>query len=103
MSQENNVRMINELAMKQPNVSKSVDWDGLFMFEYNLPRIGDNRWNKQRKYAETIIIICEEKRILITSHHSTFFRLNYHTINLTNWLKLIKKNPTRYEPDFFML
>lgn len=96
LSKDKNLDLINNLALRQPNCSTSVDVNGLCMFEYEIPKRVYNGRIKHQNNKETIIIICEENKILVNAYQSKFLTVLVKSNNLKNWIKLMKIKTDSY-------
>ena len=88
-NQENNIKLIEDLALRQQNVSTSLEQKGLFIFEY-LERNIFYKYNfRKRDYIETVIIFCEDNSIFVNSYNYRYFGF-VRRYNLKQLIKLIK-------------
>ena len=85
---DQNIALIKELALRQPNFSESLDEQGLFVFEYSEKNIFYKYNIRKRDYIETVVVYCEENTIWLNSYNQRYLGL-FRRYNLKQWIKLI--------------
>ena len=87
-SEADNIKLIEDLALRQDYVSTSLEQQGLFVFEY-LERNIYYKYNfRKRDYLETVVIFCEGNSIYVNSYNSRYFGI-IRRYNLKQWIRLL--------------
>jgi hypothetical protein len=87
-SEADNIKLIEDLALRQENVSTSLEQKGLFVFEYLERNIFYKHNFRKRDYLETVVIFCEGNSIYVNSYNTRYFGI-IRRYNLKQWIRLL--------------
>ena len=88
-SEDENINLIKQLALRQTNFSESLDKKGLFIFYYRERNFLYKYNLKIRDNTESVVIFCKNNSIWINSYSRRYLGL-FRRYNYKQWIKLLQ-------------